>query len=96
MDAPSWDKALCTRVSSKLRSFWTSDDPTQRETARLACFSCVIREACAEWAIQHLSYDSHKPDLAVWGGMRPIERRRRREAYLAERRERWERREQAG
>jgi WhiB family redox-sensing transcriptional regulator len=90
MDAPDWDLALCARTRPPMRGWWTSDDRAEREAARLACFSCPIRRACADWAVRTLTIDNHRPDLAIWGGMHKAERARRRRDWLASQRElRW-------
>jgi hypothetical protein len=82
-----WSEALCAQVPPLMRRYWTSQVPSERLAARLACQQCPILEACADWAIAHLP----QSDTAVWGAMGYKERIERRSAWLAGQRDsRWQ------
>jgi transcription factor WhiB len=67
---------LC--VTGGYPSYWTGDDPADRETARRICRACPARIACAEWSL-HLPVN----DNAVYAGLNKNGRRRLRRQRAA-------------
>jgi Transcription factor WhiB len=77
--APDWSRGTCSKVPSRMRSWWSSEIRSEREAAQLACAGCEILEQCTQWSLS-LPLD----DGSVWGGMDPAERRRRARALRDE------------
>ncbi len=75
--APDFSKGLCTTVRPSQRTWWSSEDRTEQEAARLMCRGCPVLADCTQWSLAlPLS------DPAIYGGMTPYERRKRRREWL--------------
>jgi Transcription factor WhiB len=59
-------------------SYWTSDEPADRETARRICRACPARIACVEWSLSLPTNDN-----AVYAGLNKNGRRELRQARTA-------------
>jgi hypothetical protein len=71
--APDWSKGLCTQVKPSMRSWWTSSDRDEREAAARMCQCCPVLAGCEQWSLA-LPWSDRD---AVYGGMSPAERQRR-------------------
>jgi WhiB family redox-sensing transcriptional regulator len=77
--APDWSRGRCTTVSPDRRTWWTSDDPDEKQAARSMCTTCPVRPECEQWSLAlPLS------DPSIYGGMSHAERQKRRRAWLHE------------
>jgi hypothetical protein len=77
---PDWSRGTCTLVPASQRSWWTSEDRDERQAAARMCAGCEIREQCAEWSMSLPVTD----DAAVYAGLLPAERLRRKRELLHE------------
>jgi WhiB family redox-sensing transcriptional regulator len=62
------DRGRCKGVDPAI--FHPEDDEDPAEDAKQVCASCVVREACLEYAI------ATREKVGVWGGYTARERRR--------------------
>ena len=74
---PDFSQGLCTTVSPSRRTWWTSDDRDEREAAAHMCAACPVREPCEAWSLALPASDP-----AVYAGLTPAERRKRRREWL--------------
>jgi hypothetical protein len=74
---PDWSRGLCTTVKPAQRTWWTSEIRTEREAAALMCADCPVRPDCEQWSLS-----LPVSDPAVYAGLTPYERRKRRRAWL--------------
>jgi hypothetical protein len=78
--APDWSRGLCTTVKPSQRSWWTSSDRDERQAAARMCAGCPVLEPCRQWSLS-LPWSDRD---AVYAGMSPAERARRKREYLRE------------
>jgi len=77
--APDFSRGLCSTLPSQTRAWWSSDLPSERKAAALACAGCPVLAPCEAWA---LSVTGYYTSGVVYGGMTPAQLRRRRRALL--------------
>jgi hypothetical protein len=77
---PDFSRGLCTTVRPSQRSWWTSSDTSERQAAARMCAGCPVLEACRAWSLA-LPWSDRD---AVYAGMSPGERARRKREALAE------------
>jgi hypothetical protein len=73
---PDWSRGLCTAVTETSRGLWTSELPSERAAAVRICRRCPVQAECAEWSMSLPS----RHDQAIYGGLTPDQRRRKRAA----------------
>jgi hypothetical protein len=74
---PDWSRGLCTTVKASQRTWWTSEIRTEREAAALMCADCPVRPDCEQWSLS-----LPVSDPAIYAGMTPYERRKRRREWM--------------
>jgi hypothetical protein len=77
---PDWSRGLCTTLPRHQRSWWTSDDLTERQAAARYCQDCPVLGPCEAWCLA-LPWSDRS---AVYAGMLPGARQKRKREIRAE------------
>jgi Transcription factor WhiB len=75
---PDFSRGACTTAKPHMRGWWTSSGREEREAAATLCRSCPVLAECESWSLALPLGD----DAAVYAGMTPAQRRRKRQALL--------------